>query len=64
MPRRAKPADPYPTVPKVDQRLAEIATVLASRHLADAYRATLQREADELLERRTALTMREKVQTG
>ena len=64
MRRRAKPVDPYPTVAKLDQRLAEIATVLASRHLTDSYRATLRAESDQLLDRRGALTRREMVQTG
>lgn len=62
--RNPKPRDPYPSIPKVDERLAEIATLLASRNLAAGYRATLVREADALLDKRLTLTLRELVQTG
>ena len=61
---RRKPADPYPTTTKVDERLAQIARILASTNLTDTYRATLGKETDALLDRRLVLTLRELVQTG
>lgn len=64
MRRRAKPADPYPTVAKIDQRLAELACLLASSSLADAYRATLRREADALLDKRVLLRAPELIDAG
>lgn len=61
---RAKPKDPYPSIPKVDERLTEIAKVLASPNIAPGYRAVLGRELDALLDRRNVLSLRELVQTG
>ena len=64
MPLRAKPTDPYPSIPKVDARLTELATLLRSENLAAGYRTALECELDQLLDRRNVLALRELVQTG
>lgn len=61
MPLRAKPTDPYPSIPKVDARLTELATVLRSDNITDGYRDVLTREANALLDKRLALELRELV---
>lgn len=61
MPLRAKPTDPYPSIPKVDARLTELATVLRSDNITDGYRDVLTREANALLDKRLTLELRELV---